>query len=131
MSTKGKGSRTERELVHMFFDKGWGVLRVAGSGSTRLPAPDLLAGNGKGRFLSIECKSLKNTRKYFTDEDLNQLNTFAKAFGTEAWLALRFNNKPWYFIKIEDLEKTKNAYVISLERAEKIGLTFEKLISLS
>ena len=57
ISNKGKGGRTERELIHMFYNTNiFMPLRVAGSGSTTLPAPDFLVG-GKGRVLAIEFKS--------------------------------------------------------------------------
>ena len=34
---KSKGTRTERELLHMFHEAGFGGIRAAGSGSTTLP----------------------------------------------------------------------------------------------
>ena len=58
MGSKKKGTRAERELIHMFFkSEPWASVRVAGSGSMPFPCPDLVAGNGK-RVLAIECKSL-------------------------------------------------------------------------
>ena len=74
---KRKGSNAERELAHMFHNNKWGALRAAGSGSTTLPAPDILAGNGK-RYLAIECKSTKDNRKYFPKEEIDQLKTLQK-----------------------------------------------------
>ena len=62
--SKKKGSRTERELFYLFYESSWMPIRVAGSGSTPIPAPDLLVGNGK-RVLAIECKAIKGTKKYF------------------------------------------------------------------
>ena len=59
---KSKGTRGERELFHLFWNNQWGCIRTAGSGSTPLPAPDLLASK-KNRYLAIECKVLKNNIK--------------------------------------------------------------------
>ncbi|MBL7148053.1 MAG: Holliday junction resolvase [Nanoarchaeota archaeon] len=128
MTSKNKGTRYERELFHKFFntDKFMPV-RVAGSGSTTLPSVDLLIG-GQGRYLAIECKAIKQGRKYIDKERIKELKDFSKKFGAEPWLAIRFNNEPWYFIKIEDLGKTKTNHVVSLELVKKKGLLFEQLV---
>ncbi len=128
MKTKAKGSRTERELIHMLHDAGWGIIRSAGSGSTPLPSTDIIAGNGK-RYLSIECKALKAAIKYFDDEEINQVKDFAQRFGAEAWLGLRFNNQPWYFVTPEQLSLSRGGNPsIALEKIKIIGKTFEQLI---
>ena len=129
MSSKVKGSRTERELVHLFNETGiWSAIRVAGSGLTNDPNPDVLAGN-KGRSLAIECKSVKGKYKYLSKEDVEQIVTFASKFGAEAWFGIRFNNKGWYFLKPDHLEKTKSSNLaINIELAEEKGLKFEELI---
>ena len=126
--SKEKGSRAERELLSMFWENGFGGYRSAGSGSTPLPSPDLLVGNGK-RYLAIECKSLKNKTKYLEVKQIKELIEFSKKFGAEPWIGLRFNNIGWYFIQPNKLEKTKNKNLIaSLEFLEKEGLRFEELI---
>ena len=129
MTSKGKGSRTERELVQLFNQTGtWSAIRVAGSGLTKDPNPDVLAGNHQ-RHLAIECKSIKGTSKYLYPEDISQILDFAAKFGAEPWIAIRFNNKGWYFLKTEDLKKTKSSnLVINLELAEEKGLKFEDII---
>src|SRR3989338_8746610 len=113
---KAKGSRTESELVALFNKTGnWAAIRVAGSGLTKDPNPDVLAGNGK-RHLAIECKSIKGTIKYLTPEDIDQIETFARKFGSEPWIAIRFNVRGWYFLKSHQLEKTKSLNsIINLE----------------
>ena len=126
--SKEKGSRAERELLAMFWENGFGGYRSAGSGSTPLPSPDLLVGNGK-RYLAIECKSLKSKTKYLEIEQIKELIEFSKKFGAEPWIGLRFNNIGWYFIQPHKLEKTKNGSLIaSLEFLEKEGLKFQDLI---
>ncbi len=127
--SKGKGSRTERELVHLFNNTGeWAAIRVAGSGLTDDPNPDVLTGN-KNRYLAIECKSIKGTSKYLYPEEIEQIVTFASKFGAEPWIAIRFNIKGWYFLKPEHLEKTKSSNsVINLRLAEEKGLRFKDII---
>jgi len=126
-----KGSRTERELFWMFWDtKIWAGIRCAGSGSTTVPAPDLLMGS-KNRKLAIECKSGKGKR-YLTKKEVDELKFFADKFGAEAWIAMRFNNVDWLFLKPEDLGVSKgNNYFASIDLAKKKGISFDNLINLT
>ncbi|MBI2507572.1 Holliday junction resolvase [Candidatus Woesearchaeota archaeon] len=129
MSSKGKGSRLERELIQKFYNTGVFIpLRAAGSGSTPLPSPDLLVG-GKGRVLAIECKGGKGAR-YIDKKQISELKEFAEKFGAEPWVGSRFNNTEWLFLKIENLKesKTGNNFVINVEYAKEKGIRFEELI---
>ena len=129
--SKAKGSRAERELLSMFWENNFAGYRAAGSGSTPLPSPDLLVGNGK-RYLAIECKSLKSKAKYLEEEQIQELIKFAKTFGAEAWIGLRFNNLGWYFIQPDKLEKTKSGTLIaSFDVLKEKGLSFNDLIKSS
>ena len=128
MKAKAKGSAAERELIHRLHEAEWGIIRSAGSGSTPLPSTDIVAGNGK-RVLAIECKSLRYTTKYFYPEEVEQLVTFSKRFGAEPWFGIRFDRIGWFFVKPENLDKSKNGNLnISLERAKELGSSFERLI---
>ncbi len=128
MSSKKKGSRTERELFHMFYDAGWQPCRLAGSGSTPLPATDIIAGNA-GRVLAVECKSSKNDKKYIEEEKIEQLKEFSEKFGAEPWIGIRFNNMNWFFLSLDDLDRSKkNSFIISKDLARKKGLEFKDLI---
>jgi Holliday junction resolvase len=125
---KRKGVRAERELLHMFYNTdSWIASRIAGSGSIPLPSPDLLAGY-KNRTLAIECKSLKNPYYHFAESKIQDLIKFSERFGAEAWLAIKFNNKGWFFLKPEGLKKSKKGYSVSLELAQQNGIRFEDLI---
>ncbi len=128
INRKNKGSNAERELVSMFWKAGWAAIRVAGSGLTKNPNPDVLAAN-KIRRIAVECKTTKETRKYFSKRDIEQLKEFSEMFGSEAWIGIKFNNMKWFFISLEDLEKTNKGYVASIELMKRRGLLFEELIS--
>lgn len=127
MNTKAKGTKGERELVKFFNDHNWGCIRIAGSGSSSYPSPDILAGNAIRR-LAIECKVTKERKKYFSLEELNQLRTFCEKFGAEGWLAIRFPAEPWYLLMLEDLEQTGCLWAVSIELAKRRGLTLEEVI---
>ncbi len=125
--SKAKGSRLERELLHMFWKNKWFCLRVAGSGSMPFPCPDLLAGK-KQRSLAIECKSGKTTR-YIAEQQINELKEFAKGFGAEPWIGIRFDGMEWRFLKPKQLGRNsgKNLFV-SKGLALRRGLSFFELI---
>ncbi|MFH1455781.1 MAG: Holliday junction resolvase Hjc [archaeon] len=127
--SKVKGSRAERELFHLLWDtQEWAVVRSAGSGSTQKPSPDLIASNGT-KTLALECKAIKDKKKYFNAEELNQLNEFATTFGAEPWLAVRFDNEGWFFVPLAEVPKSKGKhFVLTFDFAKKKGLAFKELI---
>lgn len=128
MSTKSRGTNAERELIHKFWEKRWGAIRSAGSGSMQHPSPDILASNGK-RIVAIECKMTSAEKKYFEREEIERLKEFSTLFGAEPFIAVKFLRNGWRFIKIDDLEETKKGYAIGKEKAEEKGLVFEDFIS--
>ncbi len=127
MNTKAKGTKGERDLVKFFNDNEWSCVRIAGSGSSQYPSPDILAGNAIRR-VAIECKVTKETKKYFPPEKIEQLRTFSQRFGAESWIGVKFPDEPWYFVMLEDLERTGNLWAVSVEMAKRRGLTGEELL---
>jgi len=126
--SKAKGSRTERELLHLFWDHKFWCIRVAGSGSMPLPCPDLLAGK-KGRSIAVECKSSKKNSAAISKEQVEELMQFAKGFGAESWIGVRFDNMDWYFVHPKDLPKNDNkAHYLSRKFVQKKGLHFKEFI---
>ena len=127
MSRKSKGTNAERELVHFFYERGWMPLRVAGSGSSKYPCPDVLAGK-ENRRVAIEGKSSKSQYIYLTKKEVSELILFSRVFGAEAWVGARFNNEEWRFVRAEDLRETNKNFNISLESAKNEGKTFHELV---
>ncbi len=128
MSRKSKGINAERDLIHKFWAlNDWSAVRIAGSGSNRYPSADVLASN-KLRKLAIECKTSKETSKYLSKDDVEQLRLFSEAFGAEPWFAFKFDRENWFFVSIEDLQSTGNNFMMSLDIARNKGLLFEELI---
>lgn len=125
---KGKGSNAERELVKMFWEAGWAAHRIAGSGSSRFPSPDLIAGNYRKK-LAIECKATRSKNQYVSELQAGALKDFAEVFGAQPWVGVRFNREEWYFVPLQEMSKTaKGNLVFSLEKAKLLGLTFDDLV---
>ena len=125
---KSKGTRAERELFHLFWGDGFNSIRTAGSGSTSMPAPDLIAAKD-GRGLVIECKSGAGNYRYIKKQQVEELIAFAKTFDGEPWIAARFDRIGWFFVKAENLEQTKGEnFVVNLETAKISGLKFKDLV---
>ncbi|HEY9702201.1 MAG TPA: Holliday junction resolvase Hjc [Allocoleopsis sp.] len=127
MNLKAKGSNAERELIHKFNNNGWVAIRAAGSGSQQYPAPDILAGNNLRR-LAIECKVTADLKKYLTKKEVEELMFFAQKFGAEPWIAVKFDRVDWFFLNIEDMDKTDKSYAIDIPTAKRKGLSFEQII---
>ena len=127
VNKKAKGTNGERELVRLFNEAGWGCIRIAGSGSSRYPSPDILAGNAIRR-VAVECKVTAGQKKYLTADEIEQLKVFSQKFGAEAWIGVRFQGEQWYFLMLEDLQNTESNWVVSLEMAKLKGLTMGELV---
>ncbi len=130
INRKAKGSKGERELINFLNESGWSAIRAAGSGSSIYPSPDILAGNAIRR-LAIECKVTKENKKYFTNEEIEQLLTFSRNFGAESWVAVKFPNDDWFFLIPEDLKDTGKSKLATLELAQLRGLNKEELLQIS
>jgi Holliday junction resolvase len=127
MSRKSIGITGERELVRRFWENGWASIRSPGSGSSRLPSPDVIAGN-KTRKIVIEAKITRSSKKYFDAEEIGQIRKFGEVFGAEPWVAVKFRGEDWLFINLEDLNISGKSYVISREIAKRKGLLLEEVI---
>jgi Holliday junction resolvase len=126
MNTKAKGTNAERELIHMFWNKEFAAIRLAGSGSMKYPCPDLLVGNNV-RKLAIEVKISGNNYQHLDKRQIEDLQLFSNIFGAEPWIGVKF--KEWRFLTLEDINQTQANFSITKETAERKGLTFEELIN--
>lgn len=127
MSRKSKGINAERELIHLFWANGWSAVRVAGSGCTKNPSPDIIAGNNL-RKIAIESKVTKDIRQALEKKQVDDLKQFAAIFGAEPWIAVKFNNIGWYFLTLEDIKEAGSNYSVSIQTAKMKGLSFDELI---
>ncbi|MCH8519395.1 MAG: Holliday junction resolvase [Nanoarchaeota archaeon] len=127
---KTVGTLSENELLNLFWENLWVCVRVAGSGSTRHPAPDLLASRGD-RKLVLEIKTISANKKYFSSKEIQELDFFAGQFGAEGWVGIKFSQNQWYFLPISELVATKSDnFVCDIVDMKKRGFTFEEMINL-
>lgn len=125
---KAKGTAAENELIHKFWENKWVCVRVAGSGSTKYPSPDLLASNGDKKIV-MEVKAVNATKKYFTRQEIRDLEFFGEKFGAQAWVGVKFQQDQWYFLPTSELEQTAaENYVIDIVSMKRKGFKFEDII---
>ena len=127
MRRKAKGINAERELIHLLWEQGWAAIRVAGSGSSKYPSPDILTGNGI-RSLAIECKSSGKSARYLPKKEIEELVSFSRSFGAEPWVGVRFDKKEWLFLPANNLRETENSFVVQAKGAQLKGLLLEEMI---
>lgn len=108
------GSAKEREMVTLFDDHGFAVMRAGGSGSgTEREMPDVLASNGNTVVVVEEKYRTTETRCYIGEDEVEKLLTFADKFGADAYLAARFSTNltgvstaDWFFAEPSDVRRT-------------------------
>jgi Holliday junction resolvase len=129
MSANRKGDRRERELVNELDAAGFAVMRAPASGSaTDRDLPDVLAGDGD-TFYAIEAKSSAGDPIYLSGEEVESLVYFARNFGANARIAVRFDREDWYFFHPGDLHVTDGGnYRVKKETALSEGTDFEELV---
>ncbi|UZE93577.1 MAG: Holliday junction resolvase [Candidatus Pacearchaeota archaeon] len=124
---KKRGSDAERELLHLLSQQGFSVARVAGSGMISETSCDLFAGNGKKKY-AIEVKISSSHKKYLRKEQISELIKFAKNFGLNPVVAIKFLRKGWWFITPNKIDKTEKGLVISFDDIKKQGKSFDKFV---
>lgn len=111
---KNKGSRFERELIAELWKNGFAAVRVAGSGVSTFPCPDIVAGNGK-KFFAFEVKMRDSLPLYVSSKEVEKLRKFSETFGAICFVALKLPRKKWRFFAIEDMKVTGKGFSIDEE----------------
>ena len=129
-----RGIRDERELVNKLWRHGFAVLRAPASGSaTKMMRPDIIAGNAQISLqIAIEVKTTWNKVLYVARESIDQLVAFAKRFGCQPILAVKFKGfrkVSWIFIPPEALKITgAGNYKITREDALQVGKDLDSFV---
>jgi holliday junction resolvase Hjr len=127
MKNKSKGSNAERELLFKLYDRGFAVVRVAGSGCSTLPTPDIIAVKNK-LTIAIECKTKKGEYLNIKESQIQELITWENMAKCKSYVAWRVSKDCWYFIDIYSLNKTNKAHSIKKKEIIEKGLIFEDFI---
>ncbi len=122
-----KGANAERELMRLFFDAGFSVVRIAGSGTSPLPAPDIVALR-KGRIIAVECKARKAKNLAVLPGQMQQLLQWAERAGAQPFLAWKVPRKGWFFLLPKHFHKTEKFFLISLGDAMRVGKSLQEVI---
>ena len=112
-----KGDRRERELRDVLNERGFVVIRAAGSGSAPgFDLPDLLVGDGLNMW-AVEVKAWnpkkKNTR-YLDSEEADALRRMSEKFfpDCEARVGVRLDrNTTWFLPLLNNLPRTDSGNI--------------------
>jgi len=122
-----KGANAERELMHLFFKEGFSVVRIAGSGTSPLPAPDIIAIKN-GRIIAVECKARKAKNLAITLEQIGELRGWSKKAGAEALVGWKIPRKGWFFLKPRQMNNTGKFFTINQSNAMARGKSLHEVI---
>lgn len=129
MTRYQKGANAERELIQQLFSKGFSVARMAGSGKTSLPSPDIIALN-KSKKLGFECKAWKGNYLSLPAQQMKELVFWGKNADVEMFVAWKIPNKGWLFLKPEFFNSSEKHYSISKEKAFKKAMPMNVVLGL-
>lgn len=124
-----KGARSERELLNRFYDKGFSVLRSAGSGVNAL-GPDIIAIRNKV-CIAIECKAWERGSLSLDEDQFVKLIEWEKTTAFPTFVAWRVNNKGWFFIKLNEFTRGKVNFNVTLKKAMQVNRLFDEILLLA
>lgn len=122
-----KGANAERELINILFKHGMAVLRVAGSGATSLPSPDVVALK-PGMQIAIECKAWNKPYLNILNAQMDELQEWGKLAGAELYVAWKIPRKGWRFLKPEQFSRSAKSYNISIKNALTHGVELTVIV---
>lgn len=128
MNRYSKGARGERELLNFLYEKGYSVIRAAGSGVNSL-SPDLLAVR-EGRGIAFECKAWDSSSIFIEPDKVEVLKKWESNSKMELFIGWRINGKGWFFIKLNELNKAEKNYTVTKKIAMSINRRLEHITKL-
>ncbi len=126
------GFQRERELVRLFWKKGFACMRAPASGAKvkRTVYPDVVAlKNGFTLIFEVKTREKRGTI-YIEKEKIEKLLEFARRVKSKAYafIAVKFlDGSGWRFIPVELLEETRGGRFKVTEEAYNKGLTLKEL----
>ncbi len=124
-----KGARSERELLNVFYGKGYSVIRSAGSGVNAL-GPDIIALKDREAFC-IECKAWDKGSLSLDYDQFEKLLEWEKNTSFPTFVAWRMSGEGWYFIKLEEFKKCEKSYTVTMRKTKEIGRRLEAILGVN
>jgi Holliday junction resolvase len=121
-----KGARGERELLTELHDKGYSVMRSAGSGINTL-SPDLIAIKGDDA-LAFECKAWESGSVSIENVRYDNLVEWARNTKMRTFIAWRMNSNGWLFIKPEEMKQQQKSWTVTKRNAVEINRRLEAVL---
>ncbi len=120
-----KGFRLEREIVELFAQHGFCVIRAAGSGN--LFSPDILVFK-KGLAYGLEVKGHEKGVLSVPKKQVDLLKKWEETAGITTFVAWRRKKTTWRFIPLFLMEEKGKTCSISWEKAFAHALRLEDLV---
>ncbi len=126
MTRYQKGASAERELLNSLYDRGYAVIRAAGSGVNAL-GPDLVVLKNNVA-IAFECKSGYKSGLSIEEEQYKKITEWAERTTFPIYVAWRINREGWFFILPSELRKTERHRVITPREARAINRSLEAVL---
>lgn len=122
--TYKKGSKAERELIEYFSQKGYSVIRAAGSGINSL-SPDILAFK-RGMQFAFESKAVEKENLNIEHGQFTNLKKWEENTGITCYVAWRHSGRQWRFVPLSLFNENKKSFGISWKTASELGKRLEE-----
>ncbi|MCX8158374.1 MAG: Holliday junction resolvase Hjc [Candidatus Diapherotrites archaeon] len=129
MARYAKGANAERELLKIFHNMGFAVMRAAGSGKTALPSPDLVVIK-KNVIFAIEAKAWAGDYLSISVDQMSELIDWCKNASAHLIIAWKISHKGWRLIDLNSFRVTDKFYMISEKEAIDKGALPEDIFKL-
>jgi Holliday junction resolvase len=126
MTRYQKGAAAERELLNTLYERGYSVIRAAGSGVNAL-GPDIVVLKGQ-KAIAFECKSGYEGGLSIMEEQYQKIVEWQTRSIFPIYVAWRINREGWFFILPDEMRKTENRRVLTQREARKINRMLEAVL---
>jgi holliday junction resolvase Hjr len=126
MTRYQKGASAERELLNSLYDKGFAVIRAAGSGVNAL-GPDIVVLKNNVA-IAFECKSGYKSGLSIEEEQYKKITEWAERTTFPIYVAWKITREGWFFILPNELRKTEHHRVITPREARAINRSLEAVL---
>jgi len=124
MQRYSKGARAERELLDILKEKGYVVVRAAGSGVNSI-SPDLVAIKNNKVF-AFECKFWDRSNLSLEKDKIHYLKEIQKQ-GVISFVAWKIPRLGWFLIEPKEFEEQKKNYSISKKKVLEMNRSLDLL----